>query len=65
MSTPTDTTQIDAALESGVAEVATADGKKVKYRTPAELLQARAAIVGQAGTRPYRSRLMSISVRGE
>jgi hypothetical protein len=64
MSTPTDTTQIDAALESGVAEVATADGKKVKYRTPAELLQARAAIAGRDG-RPYRSRVLSISVRGE
>ena len=64
--TTADLTNIDAALKSGTAEVATADGKKVKFRSMDELLRLRALIDGAAGGRPRRRpTLLTVNVRGE
>lgn len=57
--TSQDLAAIDAAIASGELTVRTADGKLVTLRTMAELLQARAVIVGAlasgsgAAPRPY------------
>lgn len=64
--TEADLADIDAKLKSGLVEVATADGKKVKIRTQDELFRLRAAAAEAAGVRPRRRPiLLSARVRGE
>ena len=63
--TTADLEAIDAALRTGASEVATADGKRVKFRTQAELLALRDQIAGQVGARRRRGAvLLSATVRG-
>lgn len=63
--TTADLEAIDAALRTGASEVATADGKRVKFRTQAELLSLRDQIAGQVDARRRRGAvLLSATVRG-
>ena len=63
--TTADLEAIDAALKTGASEVATADGKRVKFRSQAELLTLRDQIAGKIGARSRRGAvLLAATVRG-
>lgn len=60
-----DLAAIDAALKSGASEVATADGKRIKFRSQAELLSLRDKIASAAGVQRRRGAvLLAATVRG-
>lgn len=63
--TEADLAAIDAALKTGASEVATADGKRIKFRSQAELLSLRDKIASAAGAgRRKGAVLLSATVRG-
>lgn len=56
--TQTDLDRLETAIASGVLEVTTSDGKKVKYQSLADLLRARDIVVRSLAARGPSSSLV-------
>jgi len=62
--TADDLAALNEAIASGVLEVTTGDGKRVRYRDIRELIRARDLVVASLRNRPGRPRFARTGVRG-